>query len=245
MSPTKKTQKAKSTDDKTEGRRFKKATAAESTKTIIKQTAPLPFDVNLACEHIRAKDKTLAKFIDRVGPCWLEVHHMNNCYESLMESIVYQQLTGKAAATIMGRVKALFGDKFPNPKEVLETDDAVFRGAGLSGAKTAAIKDLSAKTLEGLVPNIVDLDSLSDEEIVELLTKIRGIGQWTVQMLLIFRLGRPDVLPVNDYGVRKGFAKVYKLSDLPTPSEMTKKAEKWKPYRSIASWYLWRVLELD
>ena len=209
-----------------------------------KSTSALPFDPVLACRHISANDKKMAKVIEAVGSCWLEVHHMHSCYESLMESIVYQQLTGKAAATIMGRVKNIFGDRFPKPLELLETDDEKLRAAGLSRAKVAALKDLSKKTQSGLVPDIEHLEKLSDEEIISLLTQVRGIGTWSVQMLLIFRMGRPDVLPVNDYGVRKGFAKVYKLADLPKPLEMIEKGKKWQPYRSIASWYLWRVLEL-
>ncbi len=209
-----------------------------------KSTSALPFDPQIACDHISANDKKMAKVIESVGSCWLEVHHMNSCYESLLESIVYQQLTGKAAATIMGRVKDIYGGRFPKPLEVLETDDEKLRAAGLSRAKIAAIKDLSEKKQSGLVPDIEQLEKMSDDEIISLLTQVRGIGTWSVQMLLIFRMGRPDVLPVNDYGVRKGFAKVYKLADLPKPLEMMKKAEKWSPYRSIASWYLWRVLEL-
>lgn len=209
-----------------------------------KSTSALPFDPQVACEHISANDKKMAKVIESVGSCWLEVHHMNSCYESLLESIVYQQLTGKAAATIMARVKDIYGGRFPKPLEVLETNDEKLRAAGLSRAKIAAIKDLSEKKQSGLVPDIEQLEKMSDEEIISLLTQVRGIGTWSVQMLLIFRMGRPDVLPVNDYGVRKGFAKVYKLADLPKPLEMMKQAEKWSPYRSIASWYLWRVLEL-
>lgn len=209
-----------------------------------KSTSALPFDPQVACDHISANDKKMAKVIESVGSCWLEVHHMNSCYESLLESIVYQQLTGKAAATIMGRVKDIYGGRFPKPLEVLETDDEKLRAAGLSRAKIAAIKDLSEKKQSGLVPDIEQLEKMCDDEIISLLTQVRGIGTWSVQMLLIFRMGRPDVLPVNDYGVRKGFAKVYKLADLPKPLEMMKKAEKWSPYRSIASWYLWRVLEL-
>lgn len=209
-----------------------------------KSTSALPFDPQVACEHISANDKKMAKVIETVGSCWLEVHHMNSCYESLLESIVYQQLTGKAAATIMGRVKDIYGGRFPKPLEVLETNDEKLRAAGLSRAKIAAIKDLSEKKQSGLVPDIEQLEKMSDEEIISLLTQVRGIGTWSVQMLLIFRMGRPDVLPVNDYGVRKGFAKVYKLADLPKPLEMVKQAKKWSPYRSIASWYLWRVLDL-
>ncbi|MBX9571151.1 MAG: DNA-3-methyladenine glycosylase [Candidatus Obscuribacterales bacterium] len=253
MSPAKKTVTKKDSKAKPKSpavRRFSKADEKESASPLTdvrvkKSTSALPFDPKLACRHISTQDKKLAKVIEAVGDCWLEVHHMNSCYESLLESIVYQQLTGKAAATIMGRVKGIYGDRFPKPLEILETDDEKLRAAGLSRAKVAAIKDLSAKTQSGLVPDIEHLEKMSDEEIISLLTQVRGIGTWSVQMLLIFRMGRPDVLPVTDYGVRKGFARVYKLADLPKPLEMIKKAEKWSPYRSIASWYLWRVLELS
>lgn len=246
----KRTSKTNGKPDKPVVRRFSKAEATKPKSSTAsgtrqkKTTSTLPFDVKLACQHICANDKKLARVIEAVGDCWLEVHHMHSCYESLLESIVYQQLTGKAAATIMGRVKAIYGDRFPKPIEVLETEDEKLRAAGLSRAKVAAIKDLSEKTQSGLVPDIEHLEKMSDEEIISLLTQVRGIGTWSVQMLLIFRMGRADVLPVNDYGVRKGFSKVYKLADLPKPQEMIKKAEKWSPYRSIASWYMWRVLEL-
>lgn len=202
------------------------------------------FDPEQACLHLSSKDKELKKVIKAVGPYGLQVMHMQNCFESLLESIVYQQLTGKAAATIMGRVKAIYGDRFPEPEEVLKTDDETLRAAGLSRAKLAAMKDLALKTSEGLIPDINKLEKMSDEEIISLLTQVRGIGEWTVHMMLMFKLGRPDVLPINDYGVRKGFAKMYRLEDLPAPRKLLEHGEKWRPYRSVASWYLWRVLEL-
>jgi 3-methyladenine DNA glycosylase/8-oxoguanine DNA glycosylase len=186
----------------------------------------------------------MAKLIKTVGPCKLQVQSMQSCYETLLESIVYQQLTGKAAATILGRVKALYGDGFPSPAEVLATENQTLRDAGLSGAKTAAIKDLSEKASAGLLPGIEEMHVLSDEEIVKILSTVRGIGEWTVQMMLIFRLGRADVMPCNDYGVRKGFARTYELDELPSPKQLLQHAEKWRPYRTIASWYLWRSLEL-
>ena len=204
----------------------------------------LAFDAVEACALISKKDKIMGKVISSVGPYRPKIHHMKSCYESLMESIVYQQLTGRAAATIMGRVKDIYQGRFPDPIEVLETEDELLRAAGLSRAKVAAIKDLSLKRKQGLVPDVEELESLSDEEIVDLLTQVKGIGEWTVQMLLMFKLGRPDVFPINDYGVRKGFARVFKLEDLPAPRAMLANAEKWRPYRSVAAWYLWRVLEL-
>lgn len=204
----------------------------------------LPFDVELATKAIARSDRSMAKLIKNVGPCKLKVQTMQSCFETLMESIVYQQLTGKAAATILGRVKALYGDNFPSPEQVIASEDQTLCAAGLSGAKTAAIKDLAEKASIGFLPDIEQLHNLSDEQIVEILSSVRGIGEWTVQMLLIFRLGRPDVMPSNDYGVRKGFARTYEFEELPSPKQLLLHAEKWRPYRTIASWYLWRSLEL-
>lgn len=189
-------------------------------------------------------DRKLARFIERVGPCRLRPTSLGQPFQALAESIVYQQLTGKAAATILGRVVALYSPlQFPRPQDVLETTDEALRAAGLSGAKTAALKDLAAKALDGTVPSLAQLRRLSDDEIVERLSSIRGIGRWTVEMMLIFRLGRKDVLPATDYGVRKGFAKVYG-GELPSPKALLEYGERWRPHRTVASWYLWRVLEL-
>lgn len=204
----------------------------------------LPFDKTKACAHLSSKDKKMKSLIEKVGPMRLELMHMHDCFETLLESIVYQQLTGKAAATIMTRVKGIFSGEFPNPEQVVEVSDDTLRAAGLSRAKTAAIKDLAQKSLEGRVPEIAQLQKMDDNEIIQALTEIRGIGDWTVQMLLIFRLGRPDVMPATDYGVRKGFALLYKKKDLPAPKEILEYSEIWRPYRSVASWYLWRALEL-
>ncbi len=202
------------------------------------------FDPKEAAEHIAKRDKKLARVIKDVGPCSLELAAMQDCFETLLESIVYQQLTGKAAATILGRVKALYKNDFPSPQQLLKTSDESLRAVGLSRAKTLAVKDLAEKTRAGVLPEIEELSEMDDQEIVEILSSVRGIGEWTAQMLLIFRLGRPDVMPANDYGVRKGLAKAYKLDDLPSPKELLGYAEKWRPYRTVASWYLWRVLEL-
>jgi DNA-3-methyladenine glycosylase II len=198
-----------------------------------------------AIQHVSRADKTLAKLIRRVGPCTLKVDRKCSPYQSLVQSVAYQQLTGKAAATILGRVKALYPNHdFPPPEQLLQTPDENLRGAGLSGAKTAAIKDIAAKTLVGVVPDRKTIVKLSDAEIIERLTTIRGVGPWTVEMLLIFRLGRLDVLPVTDYGVRKGFARTFGWKDLPKPKELLAHGEKWRPYRTVASWYFWRALEL-
>ena len=165
-------------------------------------------------------------------------------FDALAESIAYQQLSGKAAATIFGRVRALYPKrKWLDPKQLLATPDETLRAAGLSRAKTAALKDLAAKTIGGTVPSGRALVRMTDDEIITRLTTVRGIGRWTVEMLLLFDLGRPDVWPVDDYGVRKGFAKTFRRRKLPTPKQLMKFGEKWRPYRSVAAWYFWRALD--
>jgi DNA-3-methyladenine glycosylase II len=165
-------------------------------------------------------------------------------FDALAESIAYQQLSGKAAATIFGRVRALYPKrKWLDPKQLLATPDETLRAAGLSRAKTAALKDLAAKTIDGTVPAGRALIRMSDDEIITRLTAVRGIGRWTVEMLLLFDLGRPDVWPVDDYGVQKGFAKTFGRRKLPTPKQLMKFGEKWRPYRSVAAWYFWRALD--
>jgi DNA-3-methyladenine glycosylase II len=165
-------------------------------------------------------------------------------FDALAESIAYQQLTGKAAATIFGRVRALYPKrKWLDPKQLLATPDEALRAAGLSRAKTAALKDLAAKTIDGTVPSGRALLRMTDDEIITRLTTVRGIGRWTVEMLLLFDLGRPDVWPVDDYGVRKGFAKTFRRRELPTPKQLMKLGEKWRPYRSVAAWYFWRAMD--
>jgi DNA-3-methyladenine glycosylase II len=165
-------------------------------------------------------------------------------FDALAESIAYQQLSGKAAATIFGRVRALYPKrKWLDPELLLATPDEKLRAAGLSRAKTAALKDLAAKTIDGTVPSGRALIRMTDDEIVMRLTAVRGIGRWTVEMLLLFDLGRPDVWPVDDYGVRKGFAKTFGRRKLPTPKQLMKFGEKWRPYRSMAAWYFWRALD--
>src|SRR6266498_5168285 len=165
-------------------------------------------------------------------------------FDALAESIAYQQLNGKAAAAIWNRVRALYPQrKRLDPAKVLATPDDALRSAGLSRAKIAAIKDLAAKTIDGTVPSGHALLRMSDDEIVARLTTVRGIGRWTVEMLLLFDLGRPDVWPVDDYGVRKGFAKTFGRRKLPTPKQLIKSGEKWRPYRSVAAWFFWRALD--
>src|SRR5256886_1805024 len=206
----------------------------------------LPFDPAAAVEHLRGRDRRLAKLIDRVGPFRLRPAELQSPFEALLESIVYQQLTGRAAATILARVIGLFRPRrFPRPQDVAGIAEEKLRGAGLSRSKAAALKALAAKTLDGTVPaSARALEKLSDAEIVERLTAVRGIGAWTVEMLLIFRLARPDVLPATDYGVRKGYALVRGARELPSPKALLAYGERWRPYRTVASWYLWRVLDL-
>jgi len=209
------------------------------------KSAPDPANLDHAVRALAEADPTLARLMERVGPCRFHATRSTKSpFLALTESIAYQQLTGKAAATIYGRFHALYPGKGPTPERVLESSDEMLRGAGLSRAKTLAMRDLAAKTLDGTVPTAARLRSLRDDEIVERLTSIRGIGRWTVEMLLMFRLGRLDVLPATDYGVRKGFALTYRKRSLPTPAKLLAHGERWRPYRSVASWYLWRSLEL-
>jgi len=198
-----------------------------------------------AVAHLCGADKTLARLIKKVGPCLLKPRSRRAPFEALVSAVTHQQLNGTAAQTILKRVIALYpGKRFPTPQDILDTPDERLRGAGLSRAKTAAIKDIAAKTVAGVVPTSRAIGPMSNEEILERLTSVRGVGPWTVEMLLMFTLGRLDVLPATDYGVRKGFALVYGWKDLPTPRELLEYGERWRPHRSTAAWYLWRALEL-
>jgi DNA-3-methyladenine glycosylase II len=202
------------------------------------------FPIRAALRVLR-KDPVMARLIARVGPLRLEPTGLLSPFDSLVQAITYQQLNGKAASTILGRVRALFPNpELLEPAVLLELTEEALRGAGLSRAKLAACRDLAERALDGTVPTAHVLSALTDDEIVERLTQVRGVGRWTAEMLLIFRLGRPDVLPVDDYGVRKGFAVAYGKRKLPTPKALAKFGERWRPYRSAASWYLWRALEL-
>ncbi len=186
----------------------------------------------------------LARLILRVGPCALKPRKDCSPFQALVQSVAHQQLNGTAANTILARVKALYpGRKFPTPDDVLGTPDVQLRRAGLSRAKVAAIKDIAAKTVAGVVPPARRIAKMGDAEIVERLTTIRGVGPWTVEMLLIFKLGRLDVLPATDFGVRKGFAMAFQRDELPKPTELLEHGDRWRPYRSIAAWYLWRALD--
>ncbi|MGE5624001.1 MAG: DNA-3-methyladenine glycosylase family protein [Bacillota bacterium] len=201
-------------------------------------------DVRPALRYLRRADPRLARVIADVGPCRLEYLPMRSPFHTLLRSITYQQLSGKAAATILGRVLALFPeDPGPTPDALLEMPHTRLRGAGLSRNKTLALKDLSARVLDGTVPTAKVLRRLSDEEIIERLTQVRGVGRWTVEMLLIFTLGRPDVLPATDLGIRKGFQQAYGMKRLPAFSTLERAGRTWAPYRSFAAWYLWRIVD--
>jgi DNA-3-methyladenine glycosylase II len=210
------------------------------------------YDAARACRELAEADPKLGQIIQRV-PFTLKLKSQHSPFEALLESIIYQQLHGKAAAAILKRLLTAFGELHPSPQHLLQAPDDRLRACGLSAAKTKALRDLAAKTIDGTVPTLAQIRRLPDDEIVERLTEVRGIGIWTVQMLLIFRLGRPDVLPVTDYGVRKGFAltflrlpqsKPFDASMLATAAQIERRAQRWRPWRSVASWYLWRACDL-
>jgi DNA-3-methyladenine glycosylase II len=196
-----------------------------------------------AIEHLTRSDKTMARLIGKVGPCTIEIKSRSP-FEALVTAVTHQQLNGTAASTILKRVRALFpGRRFPTPAALLAMPDEKLRAAGLSRAKIAAMKDIAAKTIDGVIPSARAIVKLTEAEIVERLITVRGVGPWTIEMLLIFTLGRTDVFPVTDYGVRKGFALTYGLKELPTPRELLDFGERWRPHRSTAAWYFWRALD--
>ncbi len=202
------------------------------------------FDADEATAHLRARDPKLGSLMQRIGPFRLRLDRNVTPFAALCESIIYQQITGKAAASIAGRFRErVGGGRFPSPERVVESPDALLREVGLSRGKCAALRDLASKSLDGTVPEMRRLRAMQDEAIVERLTRVRGIGRWTAEMFLIFRLGRPDVLPVHDYGVRKGFKVAFRTRELPKPETITRRGERWRPYRTVASWYLWRALD--
>ena len=204
----------------------------------------LPFDHVAAHEFLSRTDKHLARVIKRTGEFQFKLDECESVYESLLEAIAYQSISGKAAATIFARIKALGANGIcPTPQEILRARPQTLRKAGLSGAKVLAMKDLAKKTVEGVVPTLADAHKMSDEELVERLISVRGIGAWTVEMFLIFRLGRPDVLPIHDYGVQKGFAITYGKPHIPKPRELAQFGERWRPYRTVAGWYMWRAVQ--
>lgn len=205
--------------------------------------AKLQYDPAAAITHLREADPVLGGVIDRIGPFGLELLPARNLFEALLRSIVYQQLHGKAAATIHSRVLAVLrGHGGIHPPAIARATDEALRAAGLSRAKLAAIRDLAAKCEAGVVPTIRAAHRLDDDELVARLTEVRGIGPWTVHMLLIFHLGRPDVMPTGDFAIRLAFRRLYRKRREPTPEQIIRHARIWQPYRSVASWYLWRSL---
>jgi 3-methyladenine DNA glycosylase/8-oxoguanine DNA glycosylase len=211
----------------------------------LSSTIPLPFDHVEAHAHLSRTDKRLAALIDRVGEFQFKLDESGSVYESLLEAIMHQSIAGKAAQAIYARIKALgTNGNCPTPEELLRVRKQKLRKCGLSNAKVAAVRDLAQKTIDGVVPTIEDAEKMSDQELVDRLISVRGIGAWTVEMFLIFRLGRPDVLPIHDYGVQKGWALTYRKKNIPKPKELLKFGERWRPYRTVASWYMWRAVHL-
>lgn len=204
----------------------------------------LAFDLEDACRHLSGCDEVLSTLIAELRPFKINVTGEESPYEVLLKSIAYQSISGKAAATIYGRIKELGENgRPPTPERLLKIRMAKLRKAGLSRAKVLAVKDLAKKTITGIVPTHDEAVKLSDEELVERLITVRGIGAWTVEMFLIFRLGRPDVLPIHDLGVKKGWSVAYGKKHMPKPKELLKFGERWRPYRTVASWYMWRAFE--
>jgi DNA-3-methyladenine glycosylase II len=196
-----------------------------------------------ALAHLRSTDPVLSQIIERVGPCRFGANEQGTHFDALCRSIIYQQLSGKAAATIHRRVLALYGDRVPSASELAATPDAKLREAGLSRQKLGYLKDLASQVASGSLP-ITHLHELPDAEVIDALVAVKGIGRWTAQMFLMFRLGRPDVLPVLDLGIQKAIRRAYRLRKHPTPERVAKLGGKWAPYRSFASWYLWRSLDV-
>jgi 3-methyladenine DNA glycosylase/8-oxoguanine DNA glycosylase len=200
-------------------------------------------DAKAACRWLGKHDAVMKTLIARVGPCGLPVQNRMTVFQYLVRSIVYQQLSGRAAGTIHSRVCGLFPNGRPTPDALLALSSDELRAAGLSQSKQKSVRDLALRAASGQIPDRRSLRWMDDEDIIRLLTEVRGVGRWTVEMLLIFDLGRPDVLPVGDLGVQKGFRHAYGWKSLPAPDELKEFGERWQPYRSVAAWYLWRCLD--
>jgi DNA-3-methyladenine glycosylase II len=203
------------------------------------------FDLDVATAHLRKRDRKLGRWIDRIGPLdvaagWRKPFDPT---DALARAILYQQLSGKAAATIVGRVETAIGAKKLHADTLGRIDDVALRACGVSGNKTLALRDLASRCANGAVPGLRELALLDDATIIEQLTAIRGIGRWTVEMMLMFRLGRPDVLPVDDLGVRKGAMRLDRSDEMPRPKELAARGEIWGPYRTLAGLYLWRIAD--
>jgi methylated-DNA-[protein]-cysteine S-methyltransferase len=222
------------------------AAAAEGAAALFEGDGVLTFDPAFALDYLRDADPVLGRLIDTVGPFRLQIRRAPSIFIALAEAIVYQQLHAKAAASIFARVRALYpkAHEAPTASQIIKTSDAKLRGAGLSQSKLLSIRDLAKREAAGEIPHLADINRLDDEAIIEKLIQVRGIGRWTVEMLLIFRLGRPDILPLDDFGIRKGFGATFKRGAAPTKDEMEKRGQRWAPYRSVASWYLWRAADI-
>jgi DNA-3-methyladenine glycosylase II len=211
---------------------------------VTETSAGLSFDLAEATQYLAARDEHLKRLIAETVQFQTDADQTQSPYEALLESIAYQSISGKAAATIFNRIKGLSGNgRPPAPEQMLKLRKSALRKAGLSGAKVLAMKDLARKTIQGIVPTREEAAKMSDEELVERLISVRGIGAWTVEMFLIFNLGRPDVLPIHDLGVKKGWSVTYGKKHMPKPKDLLAFGEQWRPYRTIASWYMWRAFE--
>jgi len=197
-----------------------------------------------AYAHLAKNSEVMSRLIRAHGPCTIVPEASHSPFRSLVRAVAHQQLNGTAAETILGRFVALFpGKRFPTPAQLATVSDDQLRASGFSWAKIASIRDIAAKTLDGTVPTARAIKKMADEDIVKRLTAVRGVGRWTVEMLLIFKFGRPDVLPADDFGVRTGFRVAYDLSEMPKPKELLLHGECWRPHRTTAAWYLWRAAE--
>ena len=199
-------------------------------------------DTRRAVAHLKRADPVLARVIAGVGPCRFEPRAEGTHFEAVARAIVYQQLSGKAAGTIHARFHALYGGRAPEPAELLATGDDALRGAGLSRQKIGYLRDLAARVGSGDVP-LDHVDALGDDDLIAALTRVKGVGRWTAQMFLMFRLGRPDVLPDLDLGVQKAIQLAYGRRAMPKPADVLRIGAPWAPYRTVASWYLWRFLD--
>jgi DNA-3-methyladenine glycosylase II len=197
-----------------------------------------------ATRHLSQSDPVMRRLIREVGRCELQPETRRSPFQSLVQAVAHQQLNGTAANTILGRFKKMFpGRRFPQPHDLAGVTDQQIRDCGFSRAKVASIRDIAEKTLSGVVPSSRNIACLGDEEIILRLTEVRGVGRWTVEMLLMFQLGRPDVLPADDFGVRSGFRVAYGLPAMPTVKELLAHGERWRPHRTTAAWYLWRAAD--
>ena len=196
-----------------------------------------------AAEHLKSVDPVLERLMEKIGPVTIKARRVP-VFHSLVQSIIYQQLNGKAADTILSRFKSLFGDgHFPSAEQVLARQPEHLRSAGLSRPKASYILGIAEKAVAGLLPTLKECDKLGDAEIVQRLTEMKGVGRWTVEMFLIFNLGRLDVLPIHDLGVRRGFQIAYGKRKMPEPEQLERSGEKWRPYRTVAARYLWRAVD--